>query len=62
MARACDSAWGCSPTRVPTTVSRSSVFPACAVAFTIHGTAIVAPDSAGVWTGRRRACVACSKL
>src|SRR6267143_6486112 len=27
-----------------------------------HGTEIVSPGSAGVWIGRRRACVSCSKL
>ena len=27
-----------------------------------HRTVIVSPGSAGVWTGSRRACVACSKL
>src|SRR6185503_13336605 len=32
-AQACDTAWGCSPTRVPATVSRSSVFPGCGEAF-----------------------------
>ena len=28
----------------------------------LYGTEIDSPATAGVWTGRRRACVACSKL
>src|SRR4051794_28485834 len=30
--------------------------------FVVHGTVIVSPGSAGVWIGRRRAWVSCSKL